>query len=188
MKIIAEPAIEPVSLAEVKQQIGILDTDTVSDALISRRIVEARSWAESYTGRAFITQTREIRWDCFLDEHALPSALTIISVKYIDSDGTETALGSSDYVLDTYTFIPHVRAAYGVSWPSTRAERNAVRIQFTAGYGATALLVPALIKEAIILLVGHWMNHQPQNEGGITISRIPYAVRDMLDGFRLDFL
>lgn len=188
MKVITPPLIEPVSLPEVKQQIGIPDTDTLSDALISRRIIEARNWAESYTGRALITQTREIRWDCFVDEHELPSALTVASVKYIDSDGAETTLSSSDYVLDTYTFIPHVRLAYAVSWPSVRAERNAVRIQFTAGYGATADTVPLLIKEAIILLVGHWMNHQPGNENGVTISRVPYAVRDMLDQFRLDFI
>lgn len=188
MKIITPPAVEPVSLAEVKQQIGIPDTDTLSDALISRRIIEAREWAESYTGRALITQTREIRWDCFVDEHELPSALTIVSVKYIATDGAETTLATDQYVLDTYTFIPHVRLVYGVSWPSTRYERNAVRIQYTAGYGTTPSTVPMLIKEAVILLVGHWMNHQPQNEGGVTISRIPYAVRDMLDQFKLDFL
>jgi uncharacterized phiE125 gp8 family phage protein len=188
MKVITPPAVEPVSLAEVKQQIGIPDTDTLSDALISRRIIEARSWAENYTGRALITQTREIRWDCFVDEHECPSALTVVSVKYIDSDGAEQTVSSSDYVLDTYTFIPHVRAAYAASWPSVRAERNAVRIQFAAGYGATPSTVPLLIKEALILLVGHWMNHQPQNEGGVTISRVPFAVRDMLDIFKLDFL
>jgi uncharacterized phiE125 gp8 family phage protein len=188
MKLITAPLIEPVGLAEVKEQIGIPAIDTVSDALISRRIIEARNWAESYTGRALITQTRENRWDCFVDEHECPSALTVASVKYIATDGTETTLAADQYVLDTYTFIPHVRAAYAVSWPSTRYERNAVRIQYTAGYGATADTVPLLIKEAIILLVGHWMNHQPQNEGGVTISRVPYAVRDMLDQFKLDFL
>ena len=63
MKIVTPPLIEPVSLAEVKEQIGIQATDTVSDALITRRIVEARKYAEDYTGRALITQTREKRWD-----------------------------------------------------------------------------------------------------------------------------
>jgi uncharacterized phiE125 gp8 family phage protein len=188
MKVITGPLVEPVSLAEVKEQIGIPDVDTVSDGLISRRIIEAREWAELYTGRALLTQTREKRWDCFVDEHECPSALTVVSVKYVDSDGAEQTVDSSDYVLDTYTFIPHVRAAYAFTWPSTRTERNAVRIQYTAGYGATPSTVPLLIKEAIILLVGHWTNRQPQNEGGVTLSRVPYAVRDMLDSFKLDFL
>lgn len=188
MKVITGPLIEPVSLAEVKEQIGILATETNSDGLIARRIIEARNWAEGYTGRAFLTQTREKRWDCFIDEHECPSALTVVSVIYLDSDGALQTLAADQYELDTYPLIPFVAAANGVSWPSTYSKRNAVRIQYTAGYGATSDTVPLLIKEAIILTVGHWMNNQPQSESGVTISRIPYAVRDMLDGFKLDFL
>jgi uncharacterized phiE125 gp8 family phage protein len=186
MRVISAPLIEPVSLAEVKDQLGI--NDTRSDGLLSRRIVEARQWAESYTGRAFMQQTREIRWDCFVDRHECPSALTVSSVKYIDTNGVEQTVSSSDYTLDTYAFIPFVQSAYDISWPWTRRERNAVRIQFTAGYGDTVESVPALIKEALILLVGHWTNFQPQGESGITPTRIPFAVRDMLDLYRYEFL
>lgn len=186
MKVITQPLLEPVSVAEVKNQLGI--TDTRSDDVIARRIVEARKFAEEYTGRALITQTREIRWDCFVDEHELPSALSVVSVKYIDTDGVETTLDAVDYVLDTYAFIPYVRAAYDVTWPSVRSERNAVRIQYTAGYGPRVIDVEPLIREAILLLVGHWMNRQPQIEGGISISRIPFAVRDMLDLYKLYFV
>jgi phage conserved hypothetical protein, phiE125 gp8 family len=188
MKVIVEPKLEPVSLAEVKAQIGIQSTDTDSDALITRRIVEARKWAENYTGRALIEQTREERWDCFVDEHECPSALTVVSVKYIDTDGVEQTLDAAQYVLDTYPFIPHVRKAYDVTWPSVRYERNAVRIQYTAGYGPLATSVEPLIREAIILLVGHWMNFQAAAESGISMSRVPYAVRDLLDPYRLYFV
>jgi uncharacterized phiE125 gp8 family phage protein len=186
MKLITPPLIEPVSIAEVKEQIGI--ADNVLDGIISRRITEARKYAEDYTGRALITQTREKRWDNFVDEHELPSALTVVSFNYIGEDGTEYTIDPSYYVLDTYATIPFVRLAYGYSWPYRRYERNAVRIQYTAGYGSTAATVEPLIREAIILLVGHWMNHQGQNENGITISRVPYAVRDMLDPYKLYFV
>lgn len=186
MKVIAPPLLEPVSLAEVKDQLGIADTR--SDGLLSRRIVEARQWAEGYTGRAFISQTREIRWNCFVDRHECPSALTVVSVKYIDTNGVEQTVATSDYTLDTYAFIPFVQSAYDVAWPYTRREPNAVRIQFTAGYGDTVEAVPALIREQIILLVGHWTNRQPQLESGITVSRIPYAIRDILDNYRYEFL
>lgn len=185
MKVITQPLLEPVSIAEVKSQLGI---DDGLDDIIARRIVEARKFAEEYTGRALITQTREKRWNCFVDEHELPSALTVVSVKYIDSDGTEQTLDAADYVLDTYTFIPHVRTAYGVTWPSVRAERNAVRIQYTAGYGPKASDVEPLIREAMFLLIGHWMNRQPQIESGISISRIPFAVTDLLSPYRLYFV
>jgi uncharacterized phiE125 gp8 family phage protein len=187
-KLITPPLKEPVSLAEVKEYLGIQATDTVSDALIARRIVVARKWAETHTGRAFITQTREIRWDCFVGRHELPSALTVVSVKYIDADGAEQTLSASDYLLDTYSFIPHVRKAYGVSWPTSRAEENAVRIQYTAGYGPLASDVEPGIIEALLTLIGHWMNFQPQSESGITPSRIPFSVIDKLNDFKLDFL
>jgi uncharacterized phiE125 gp8 family phage protein len=186
MKVIEPPKIEPVSLAEVKDQLGI--TDTRSDGILSRRIVEARELVEQYTGRALLSQTREIRWDCFVDRHELPSALTVSSVKYIDTNGVEQTVSSSDYTLDTYAFIPFVQTAYDVAWPYTRHEKNAVRIQFTAGYGTTVESVPALIREQIILLIGHWTNRQPQLENGITVSRIPYAIRDMLDNYRYEFI
>lgn len=185
-KVIAPPLLEPVSLAEVKDQLGI--NDTRSDGLLSRRIVQARQWAEGYTGRAFLTQTREIRWDYFVARHECPSALTVTSVKYIDTNGVEQTVSSSDYTLDTYAFIPFVRSAYDVSWPYTRREPNAVRIQFTAGYGANAEAVPALIRDQIILLVGHWTNRQPELESGVTVSRIPYAIRDTLDDFKYEFI
>lgn len=188
MKVIVEPKLEPVSLAEVKAQIGIQATETGLDAIITRRIVEARKWAENYTGRALITQTREIRWDRFVDEHECPSALTVVSLKYIDTDGVEQTLDAASYVLDTYPFIPHVRAAHGVTWPSVRPERNAVRIQYLAGYGPLSISVEPLIREAIILLVGHWMNFQAAAESGISMSRVPYAVRDLLDPYRLYFV
>ena len=188
MKVIIPPLIEPVSLAEVKTQIGIQPTDTEHDALISRRIKEAREWAEAYTGRAFITQTREIRWDGFTYEHELPSALTVVSVKYIDESGIEQTLDSGSYFLDTYSFIPALIGGWGLLWPSSRLEKNAIRIQYTAGYGPLSTDVPVLKKEAIILLVGHWMNFQPQSESGTSISRVPYAVRDMLDTYKINFL
>ena len=186
MKVIEQPKIEPVSIAEVKAQLGI--DDTRSDDLIARRIVEARKFVEDYTGRALITQTREKRWDCFVDEHELPSALSVVSVKYIDTDGTLQTLASDQYEMDTYPAIPFVQAKDNVTWPSTYAKRNAVRIQYTAGYGPRSSDVEPLIREAIILLVGHWMNFQGQIEGGISISRIPFAVRDLLDPYKLYFV
>ncbi|SEN70972.1 phage conserved hypothetical protein, phiE125 gp8 family [Nitrosospira multiformis] len=184
MRVIEQPKIEPVSIGEVKAQIGA----DGSDDLIARRIIEARKWVEDYTGRALITQTREIRWDCFVDEHELPSALTVGSLKYIDPYGVETTLSTENYVLDTYSTIPYVRAVHDLGWPSTRRERNAVRIQYTAGYGPKANDVEPIIREAIILLVGHWMNHQPRIESGISISRIPFAITDLLSPYRLYFV
>lgn len=194
MRVITPPTVEPITISDVKAQLGIQADDTGSDAIISRRITEARQWAEDYMQRALITRTLEIRLNdfphrCGFGSDAIqlpfPDLLTVVSVKYIDLNGTEQTISSADYVVDTYNTIGRVRPVYGVAWPYPRAEENAVRIQYTCGYGATALSVPALIREALLLLVGHWMNFQPQSENGTNISRVPYAVRDIFDKYSL---
>lgn len=185
MRIITPPATEPVTLAEMRAQIGITQaTDTASDSTITRRIIEARMWAENYMQRALITQTQEIRLDRFpagAIKMPYPNLLTVVSVKYVDGDGTLQTWSSANYVVDTYDHIGSVRPAYSLSWPSTRDEPNAVRVQYTCGYGPAKTDVPDLIREGIMLLVGHWMNFQPGLESGITISRVPYAVKDIFD-------
>ena len=184
MRVITAPAIEPITLTEVKAQLGI--TDTLMDTIITRRIIEARQWAEDYMQRAIITQTQEIRLDSFPTEKItlpFPNFLSIVSIKYIDQDGVETTLAASAYEVDTYSYKGSVRPIYGTSWPSARAEGNAVRVQYTCGYGATTASVPDLIREALIMLVGHWVNNQPQSESGTTIARVPYAVRDIFDKY-----
>ena len=185
MKIIVQPVIEPVQIADVKAQLGILTGDTASDAIIASRITEARQFIEWYTRRALNTQTLEIRMNSFCEYIELPSPpiLSVVSVKYIDNNGVLQTVASSDYVLDDYPMVPFIRYAYGLSWPSPRDERNAVRVQYTAGYGPLATDVPQLLREALMLIIGHWMNFQQQSENGLLLSRIPYAVRDILDQY-----
>lgn len=188
MRVIVVPAIEPLTIADVKSQLGILEEDDSQHALISRRITEARQWAEDYMQRALITQTLEVRLDKFPSgkiELPFPNLLTVVSVKYIDTAGTEITFSSASYVVDTYSHLGLVRPAFDVVWPDTRDELAAVRIQYTCGYGTTAASVPALLREALILTVGHWMNNQPQSESGVTLARIPFAVRDILDKYSI---
>jgi uncharacterized phiE125 gp8 family phage protein len=185
MKVITAPATEPVTLAEMRTQLGITDaSDTASDTTITRRIIEARQWVEAHIRRALITQTLEIRMDCFPEHIQLPypPVASVTSVKYIDTDGVEQTLGTSNYVLDDYPLVPFIREAYGIAWPSVRDEPNAVRVRYVAGYG-NASDVPATIREAIMLLVGHWMNFQPQSENGVVPARVPLAIHDILSQY-----
>lgn len=139
MIIIVSPTVEPVTLTEVKSQLGI--TDTNSDTQLTRRITEARKWAEGYMKRSIMPQTHEIRLDSFAHwlQLRFPPVVSLLSVKYVAGDGTVTTIDAADYELDAAQMIPFVRPVYGNSWPVPRCESSAVRIQYTAGYPVTAL-------------------------------------------------
>lgn len=148
--LIVAPTVEPVTLAEVKSQLGI--TDAGSDTQLTRRITEARKWAEGYMGRSLVPQTHELRLDAFpcSGEIALPlpPVASVSSVKYIAGDSVLTTVDAADYTLDTTPLVPFVRPAYGESWPSPRDESSAVRVQYVAGYPVSAL-APAKTLTAI---------------------------------------
>ncbi len=140
MRIVTPPTLEPVSLAFVKEQLGIGD-DTL-DSVLTSRITAARKWVENYCDRALLPQTIETRLDRFpAGNISLPwqDPISVVYVKYVDGAGVLQTMPPADYELDTYSAIGFIRPVYGGSWPATRDEQNAVRVQYTAGYGYTAV-------------------------------------------------
>lgn len=144
MTLIVAPTAEPVTLTDVKAQLGIATADTASDTQLTRRITEARKWCEGYLERSLMPQTHERRMDAFPADGQillpLPPVASVVSVKYLESTaGTLTTVDAADYTLDSYSLAPFIRPVYGKSWPSARDESGAVRVQYVAGYGVTAL-------------------------------------------------
>src|SRR5690606_32364342 len=119
----------------------------------------AREAAESYTERALATATYELRMDDFDSSIALPVApvQSIESIKYIDSDGVEQTVSTDVYTLDDDPDSPAIRLQYGQSWPVPRAEKNAVRIRFVAGYAddSPGAPLPKALHQAMLLIIGH---------------------------------
>jgi uncharacterized phiE125 gp8 family phage protein len=156
LKLITAPAIEPVTLAEARAQCRVDAADTSEDALLLVYIQAARETAEHQLGRVLITQT----WEQTLDEFPAgeiklgqAQALDITSVKHIDPAGTLQTLDPGAYVLDSATSPGWLIPATGYSWPATGDVVNAVRVQFTAGYGPTAAAVPAGVRNWLLLTV-----------------------------------
>ena len=139
--IIINPTVEPITLTALKIQLGI--TDANSDTVLTRRITEARKWAEGHMKRSIMPQTHELRLDTFPSNGMIslpfPPVVSILSVEYIAADGTLTTVDAADYTLDSTPMVPFVRPVYGESWPSPREETSAVRIQYAAGYTVSAI-------------------------------------------------
>lgn len=159
------------------------------DGLIGSLVAAAVSHLDGYSGilgRALVTQTWRIDLDGFCGEIRLPlPAATVASIKWMASDGvTLTTISASNYQLQADALGSFVRFKDAYGYPSDLAETQSVRVEFTAGYGAAAA-VPAAIKQAILLMVGHWYaNREAVNVGNIT-SELPLGANALLAPFRL---
>lgn len=154
-RLITAPATEPVTLADAKLQCRV--DDATDDTLITSLIIAAREQCEHILQRALITQTWEKVLDAFPEDNDIellnPPILAITSIKYIDAvTANEVTLVSNQYSLDKDSEPGWVMPAYGVTWPTALDIANAVRVRYTAGYGAAAD-VPAAIKNWILLAV-----------------------------------
>ena len=142
MRVVTPPTIEPLSLAEVKLQLGV--NDDVLDAILTRRITAAREWVESYCDRALAQQVIEERFDSFPGCRGpitlqRPEVVEVESIKYLDYAGIVQTIDHSLYELDTYDCQGVIRPALDTYWPTPRTEPNAVRVQYTSGYGVIPL-------------------------------------------------
>jgi uncharacterized phiE125 gp8 family phage protein len=127
--LITAPAVEPVTLAAVKLQVGLSpyeDMDTVKADQVATQLremlVTARTECETRTRRAFITQTWQLNLDgfpyrsreynCRLHHNEIllpkPAFQSIVSFQYIDTTGTlqtlpqDTTFGNGN--LGQYSF------------------------------------------------------------------------------------
>lgn len=188
------PASEPITTTEAKLHLRV-DADD-DDDLIDALIQAAREHVETFTGRALMTQTWDLKLASFYDCAAYDSDANVIwlpkppvqsvtSVTYLDSNGdsqTWTA-SSTGYLTDLPTDPKGQRAriypAYAISYPTTRTIQNAVTIRFVSGY-ASAAAVPESIKAAMKLLIGTWYEQRAHVATGVNATEIPQTVNTLL--------
>jgi uncharacterized phiE125 gp8 family phage protein len=194
LKIITAPTVEPVNLAETKIHLRV-DSST-EDNYINSLIKSAREAVENLTGRALITQTLEYlisNWPNH--EIKLPRAplQSVTSIKYTDSAGNEYILDVSKYVVNPDTEPGLIVPAIGYSWPSISLKpTGAITINYIAGYPPSNIElpdyqanVPAGLKHAILLLVGHWYEQRQPVNIGTSVTQIPFTVKWLCDSYRV---
>ena len=181
----AEPAEEPVTLAEAKLHMGV--TISEHDALIESLIKAARMQAEARCQRTLIDTEWTLTLDAFPDDIRLPMprVTAITSVSYVDTAGVTQALAGADYYLEHAGELANwIVPAYGTSWPATRDQANAVVVVYRAGV-ADAASVPDDIKVWIKMIVGQWYEFR---EAGVerAVSVLPSPFWDgLLDPYRV---
>lgn len=179
-KIITPIATEPITTSQVKAHLRLDTNDTSEDSQIASWIKTVREYGESYTNRAFATQTWELTLDNFPDtdyiEIPKPPLQSITSIKYKDSDGVEHAF--TGYIVDTDNEPGKVVLAYNKSWPTfTPYPINAVRIRFVAGYTTD---IPTCFQNAMLFHVGLLYKYRDEaipKDHIDTVNRIYYPNR-----------
>ena len=188
LSVVTQPTEEPVTVAQAREQCRVAIFD--DDAGLYDNIVAARKLCEVEIKRAFCTTVLRLSLDQFPpDQFYLPRPplVSVTSIKYLDSNGTQQTWGSSNYSVDIYSQPGRVALVYNGSWPtSTRADTNAIEVIYRAGYGA-ASAVPRSIKHAISMTVAHWNeNREAVTEN--SMNELPMAAKSLLAAESFGFL
>lgn len=157
------PAVEPLSLEEVKAHLNIEADFTDDDSLLNGYIAAARQLGENLTRRQFVPATYELVIDEFPADGAIelprPPLQAVDSITYLDTDGVEQTLGTDYYRVDTDSEPGRVLLAYDKSWPSTQSVPNAVRVRYQTGYPLDASsdpTTPQAIKQWMLIRIAGW--------------------------------
>jgi len=108
--------------------------------------------------------------------------IDVTLIRYVDTNGDQQTKMISD---ETFARIADngllscISPAYGTSWPQTRREPGAVEIEYTAGY-EDADKVPMPIKQAMLLLIGHWYKTREAVNIGNIVTKMDFAVEALL--------
>ena len=175
LKVVTPPTVEPITLAEAKLHCRVDVTD--DDALIDGLIATARTYCETFTGRAFVEQTLQLNLNRWPSKRAIvlprPQLRSVTSVTYYLTDGTPVTLtAGTDYLADTDSEPGRVILPYGKTWPTnTLYPLNPIRIIYTAGYPVE----PAVDYTAVALGTGNGTNkvftltNTPVEPGSLTV-------------------
>jgi uncharacterized phiE125 gp8 family phage protein len=151
---------EAITLAQARKQLEIAQSDLAHDDQLTLLIQSARDQWEADTDSAVLTQTWRVYLDSFNDDEIyLPKrpVSSITTLKYYDLTNTQQTLATSYYSLDQGSRV--IRLKYQQDWPGTVARWDAVEITYVCGY-ASAAAVPAIAKQAMLLLVGKYFENR----------------------------
>ena len=161
LKLITAATTYPVTTAEAKLHAKI-DT-AADDTLVDALITAATEMAEQRIGRAIMPQVWELTLDAFPDAFELTRVpvTAVTALTYVDANGATQTLSNTLYSLDNADQFgsSYVVPVYNGAWPDSRAQVNAVSLQYTAGY-ANAAAVPEPIKTWIKIMVSTMYEHR----------------------------
>lgn len=180
LSLVTPPAIQAVSLEEVRRHLVVThnDDDLVLDAL--REAAIGKIDGPDGIGYCMEAQTWRLSLDCFPREIRIPlrPVASVTSITYVDPDEATQTLAASGYRVGIAGGSCRIWEAPNASWPALADVPNAVEVTFVAGTGA-----PMLLKVAVLQMIAHWYEHRAAAMESAP-SEVPMAARHIINGFR----
>ena len=175
------PVALPVTLAEAKAHLRV--DSAAEDDLISALVDAAVSHLDGLgvLGRAMITQSWA-QW--FSQVPGRPRLLmgpfqSLTSVEYFDADNVLQTATLSDFETWRDGDFVILKPKENFEWPNAFIRPDAIKVTYVAGYGDDAADVPQSVRQAILLLVGHWYeNRMATTEANM--REMPFAVESLI--------
>jgi len=163
------PAVEPVTLAEMKAYLRVDDDDEAQDAVIAGLVRAARLVVEAASRRVLIEQS----WRVVLDRWPpagvvllpLSPLIAVESIKVFAAAGAAAEIAPAAIESDALADPPRVAVPDA---PEPGRARNGIVIALKVGYGAAPEAVPATLRLAVRILVAHWF----ENRGDVAGEQI----------------
>jgi uncharacterized phiE125 gp8 family phage protein len=193
-------SVNPVTLDAVKAHLRIVNdltlTTSSDDTSLSVFLTAAFEYVETETRQQLCTREYRLTLDGFPGDDISrageclsfdrfgpgraiklpkPPLQSVASIQYIDPAGNLQTVNPATYSVDATQLPGRIVLKPGQSWPATDGSANCVIITLTAGYGADGTNVPTLLKQAVLLLSGHWFENR-EDAGSQRINSIPTGV------------
>lgn len=179
------PTVAPLSLVQVKRHLALPTSDNAHDELLNDLIEFARDQWEDDTDYTVMASTYTQTYECFpMSPVALlrRPASAVSHIKYYDESGTLQTWASSNYRLNAGGAMPAIAYDEDHTLPTIDDRAEAVVVTYTAGV-ATAALVPATIRQALLLLIAHAFEHRGIMHQG-QFTETPRAYQSIVNSHR----
>lgn len=203
IELVSPPAQRVLTLDEVKAHLRV--QHNAEDELIASLMLAAEQYLDGRNGilgRALVEQQYRLylngwpsdvhKWRSGFQKNNLcklpfPPLRSVDEIRYIDEAGDEQLLDPAVYSVAHFNYIGVVALSGGQQWPATGIDDSPVRILFTAGYGPSGTDVPRPIRQAMLLMIGHWY----QNRSSVDpcdMSEVPLSSQALLQPYQVNGL
>lgn len=173
---------EPVTLAEARAQVNIIDdTDTTFDTFLTSLIAPARAYVERVTRYLFVGGSRTetfTSWGDYLEIWRRPIA-SIDGVTYSTTADPADDADLTDFVVN-FGFPARIGPPIGASFPDLVAG-GTITVTYTGSAVADTSEEYLLGKRLMLLLIGEWFNDREAYSTERVSPDFDFAVRSMIN-------